>query len=127
MGFAPFTPHPDPLPRGEGTTVGSLVFSNVTAANPVVRFFTTRHLFLPLCVGGACGADGERAGVRRGFHHLWVHAGKANENETDAQFTCCRNRGATKFNMPEAELLSGRTAFRRLYAHGFQRVRPALP
>jgi hypothetical protein len=31
----------------------------------------TLRAFLPLRVGGVCGADGERAGVRCSFHYLW--------------------------------------------------------
>ena len=34
----------------------------------------TLRAFLPLRVGGVCGADGERAGVRCAFHHFRVHA-----------------------------------------------------
>jgi hypothetical protein len=33
----------------------------------------TLRAFLPLRVGGVCGADGERAGVRCSSHHLRVH------------------------------------------------------
>ena len=41
----------------------------------------TLRAFLPLRVGGVCGADGERAGVRCSFHHLRVHGGCRNEDK----------------------------------------------
>ena len=37
-------------------------------------FAKTLGAFLPLRVGGVCGADGERAGVRCAFHHFGFHA-----------------------------------------------------
>ena len=41
-------------------------------AEVCVKFTKMRRTFLPLRVGGVGGADGERAGVRCSFHHLWV-------------------------------------------------------
>jgi hypothetical protein len=40
---------------------------------PAFNFMLTLRAFPPLRVGGVCGADGERAGVRCSFHHLGVH------------------------------------------------------
>ena len=50
-------------------------------ANSALHYNPSKHLgkrlgaFLPLRVGGVGGADGERAGVRCSFHHIWVHGG----------------------------------------------------
>ena len=42
------SPHPNPLPMGEGIAGGGLHFSNVCMANPDARFFVRRRMILPL-------------------------------------------------------------------------------
>jgi len=49
-------PHPDPLPRGEGTAVGYFIFCESFLAAGRARFARWPGAFLPLL--------GERAGVR---------------------------------------------------------------
>jgi len=49
------SPHPNPLPWGEGIAGGGLSFSNVCMANTSVRFYVRRHMILPLPEGEGRG------------------------------------------------------------------------
>jgi hypothetical protein len=46
-------------------------FAKIIRAADRLQFAKRLGAFPPLRVGGVCGADGERAGVRCSFHHLF--------------------------------------------------------
>jgi len=60
-------------PMGEGESFAvSLEFVSAGFAGRSFAMIRAFDCCLPLRVGGVCGADGERVGVRCAFHHLWV-------------------------------------------------------
>jgi len=66
-------PSESPLLGGEDLGENSRNHSRIEPMHHQTHnFIKTLGAFLPLRVGGVCGADGERAGVRCSFHHLRV-------------------------------------------------------
>jgi hypothetical protein len=61
-----------PMGEGESHAV-SLEFVSAGFAGRSFAMMRASDCCPPLRVGGVCGADGERAGVRCAFHQLWVH------------------------------------------------------
>ena len=71
------SPHPNPLPRGEGTAVGACYPSNVRAANSIAGFTVRRRALLPL-----------RGGEGRGEGGLFFQARNEPLNNSGEEKTC---------------------------------------
>ena len=66
-------PHPDPLPRGEGTAVGHFNFCESCASRWPSLFCQDAASVSPSPrFAESAEQKGERAGVRCLFHYLWV-------------------------------------------------------
>jgi len=86
-------PGESPLLGGEDLGENSPKESRIEPLNhPGQDITKTLRAFLPLRVGGVCGADGERAGVRCSFHHLWV-PGEGGLNIQHSTFNAQHRRG----------------------------------
>jgi len=65
------SPHPNPLPQGEGTAGNTLLLANVCAANTAAGFFARLETILPLPKGegrGEGNANANKKNLFKGFH-----------------------------------------------------------